>query len=96
MPANKRAFTYAEAGRRHFRIRIGCVSISIRVPGNSKVRPGVLGKELLDGLGLISFPKISGSRGLHVVVPIRVEPDADPVLKFAEPVAKLAAEHPKN
>ena len=32
--------------------------------------------ELLDKLGLESFPKTSGSRGLHVFVPIRVGPTA--------------------
>jgi len=47
-------------------------------------------------LGLESFPKTSGSRGLHVLVPIRVGPSADEVLKFAEKaVARLAAAHPK-
>ena len=70
-------------------------------PGSGKfedaARAGVLVKELLDGLGLISFPKTSGSRGLHVFVPIQVGPDADLVLKFAEQfVAKLASEHPKQ
>ena len=58
---------------------------------------GLLLKKMLDGLGLISFPKTSGSRGLHVLVPIRTEPSADEVLKFAEQVvARLAANHPKQ
>ena len=53
-------------------------------------------KEVLDKLNLNSFPKTSGSRGLHVFVPIRVGPTADEVLKFAEKVvAKLASEYPK-
>src|ERR1700730_8247346 len=70
-------------------------------PGSGKfedaARAGVLVKELLDGLGLLSFPKTSGSRGLHVFVPIRVGPDADEVLKFAERcAAKLASEYPKQ
>jgi bifunctional non-homologous end joining protein LigD len=57
---------------------------------------GILVKELLDKLKLNSFPKTSGSRGLHVFVPIRVGPTADEVLKFAERVvAKLATGHPK-
>jgi bifunctional non-homologous end joining protein LigD len=57
---------------------------------------GCLLKELLDKLHLPSFPKTSGSRGLHVFVPIRVGPTADEVLKFAERVvARLAAAHPK-
>jgi len=57
---------------------------------------GCLLQELLDKLGLKSFPKTSGSRGLHVFVPIRVGPAADEVLKFAEKVvARLASTHPK-
>jgi bifunctional non-homologous end joining protein LigD len=47
--------------------------------------------ELLKRLGLESFPKTSGSRGLHVLVPIRVGPTADKVLKFAEKTVELLA-----
>jgi bifunctional non-homologous end joining protein LigD len=69
-------------------------------PGSGKFRDaaetGILLKEVLDKLELTSFPKTSGSRGLHVFVPIRLGPTADEVLKFAEKVvAKLAAAHPK-
>jgi len=57
---------------------------------------GILVKEVLDRLNLKSFPKTSGSRGLHVFVPIRVGPTADEVLKFAEKVVeKLASKNPK-
>jgi bifunctional non-homologous end joining protein LigD len=46
-------------------------------------------------LKLASFAKTSGSRGLHVLVPIRTGPDADEVLAFAESfVARMAAAHP--
>lgn len=52
-------------------------------------------KAALDALKLVSFAKTSGSRGLHVLVPIRPGPDADEVLTFAESfVARLAAAHP--
>jgi bifunctional non-homologous end joining protein LigD len=69
-------------------------------PGSGKfgdaAEAGCLLKEVLDRLGLKSFPKTSGSRGLHVFVPIRVGPPAVEVLKFAERVvAKLASDHPK-
>ncbi len=40
-------------------------------------------KEALDALELTSFVKTSGSRGVHVFVPIRVGPDADEVKGFA-------------
>jgi bifunctional non-homologous end joining protein LigD len=58
---------------------------------------GLLLKELLDELQLESFAKTSGSRGLHVFVPLRVGPIAEEVLEFAEAVvSKLAAKHPKQ
>ncbi len=51
-------------------------------------------KAALDSLGLVSFAKTSGSRGMHVLVPIRAGPDADEVLAFAESfVARVAAAH---
>jgi bifunctional non-homologous end joining protein LigD len=54
-------------------------------------------KDALDILGLVSFAKTSGSRGLHVSVPLRLGPTADEVLKFAERlVARIAAAHPKE
>ncbi|HEX3386358.1 MAG TPA: non-homologous end-joining DNA ligase [Mucilaginibacter sp.] len=57
---------------------------------------GLLIKEVMDTLDLISFPKTSGSRGLHIFIPIRVGPSADEVLSFAEQLlARIAAAHPK-
>jgi len=54
-------------------------------------------KAALGELGLLSFPKTSGSRGLHIFVPIRIGPSADEVLKFAERlVARVAAAHAKE
>jgi bifunctional non-homologous end joining protein LigD len=69
-------------------------------PGSGKfsdaAEAGCLLKELLDKLRLKSFPKTSGSRGLHVFVPVRVGPTADEILKFAERVvSRLATAHPK-
>ena len=60
-------------------------------------RAGLYVKELLDTIGLTSFPKTSGSRGLHVFVPLKPKHDADDVLKFAHQVANaVAAAHPKE
>ncbi len=60
-------------------------------------RAGLLVHEALDKVGLRSFPKTSGSRGLHVFVPIRIGPTADDVLKFAEEFsARLAEKYPKQ
>jgi len=60
-------------------------------------RAGLLVKEALGVLGLESFPKTSGGRGMHVFVPIRPGPDASDVLAFAEEVGtRLAGAHPKE
>jgi bifunctional non-homologous end joining protein LigD len=60
-------------------------------------RAGLRLKEVLDVLKLESFPKTSGSRGLHVFIPIKPETDVDEVLFFAESlVARLAAQFPKE
>lgn len=57
---------------------------------------GLLLKELLDELELVSFPKTSGSRGLHVFVPLRLGPDFVEVLPFAKEICeRLAAAHPQ-
>ena len=70
-------------------------------PGTGKfgdaAKAGLIVKEVLDALELESFPKTSGSRGMHVFVPIRVGPSANDVLVFAEKLtARLAADHPKE
>jgi bifunctional non-homologous end joining protein LigD len=58
-------------------------------------RAGLYVKEALDALKLESFPKTSGSRGMHILVPIRAETDASDVLSFAEAVGqRVAAAHP--
>jgi bifunctional non-homologous end joining protein LigD len=58
-------------------------------------KAALLVKKALDELKLKSFPKTSGSRGLHVFVPLRVGPDFDEVRSFASGLcARLASEHP--
>jgi bifunctional non-homologous end joining protein LigD len=60
-------------------------------------RAGLLVKEALDVLKLNSFAKTSGSRGMHILVPIRTGPDASEVLAFAEQVVgRVARAHPKE
>jgi bifunctional non-homologous end joining protein LigD len=52
-------------------------------------------RELLEELGLASFLKSSGSRGLHVVVPLVPTAETDAVKLFSMAVAEaLAARHP--
>jgi len=48
-------------------------------------------RELLDELGLCAFAKTSGSKGLHVVCPIRRRVEFDRTRKFAGNVARLLA-----
>ena len=60
-------------------------------------KAGLIFKEVLDKIGLASFPKTSGSRGLHVFVPLRAGQDFDEVLPFAKELCdRLAAAHPKD
>jgi bifunctional non-homologous end joining protein LigD len=51
--------------------------------------------ELLRGLGLVPFAKLSGSRGIHVVAPLKRTRLADDVRETAQVLAdRIAAEHP--
>jgi bifunctional non-homologous end joining protein LigD len=47
---------------------------------------------ILEDLGVRSYPKTSGARGLHVFVPLRRGPDQDAVRAFARDVGALLAE----
>jgi bifunctional non-homologous end joining protein LigD len=54
-------------------------------------------RELLDELGLESFVKTSGGKGLHIFVPLRPGPDVDVVLATARRICALAARaHPRH
>ncbi len=46
-------------------------------------RAGIVLRAILDEHGLVSFPKTSGSRGLHVFVPLRAGHSQDDVTGFA-------------
>jgi bifunctional non-homologous end joining protein LigD len=46
-------------------------------------------KKLLDGLGLISFIKTTGSHGLHVVVPLNGDENFETVRSFAQQAAAI-------
>lgn len=53
--------------------------------------------DVLEDLGLAPYLQTTGSRGLHVVVPLRGNADFDTVRQFARDVADLvAADDPKN
>jgi bifunctional non-homologous end joining protein LigD len=60
-------------------------------------RAGLRVKAGLETLKLRCYAKTSGSRGLHVLVPIGVGPDANDVLAFAQSfVARVAAAYPDD
>jgi len=59
-------------------------------------RVALLLREVLDDLGLIAFPKTSGSLGLHLHVPLGAANDGEHVKRFARAVAEaLAQRHPE-
>ena len=52
---------------------------------------------LLGELGLAAYPMVTGSRGIHLWVPIRRDRDTEQVKSFTRAVARLAAErHPDD
>ena len=60
-------------------------------------RAGLHVKAALDTLKMRSFPKTSASRGLHVLVPMQVGPDADEVPSFAQSLlGRVASAHPRE
>jgi bifunctional non-homologous end joining protein LigD len=66
------------------------------VPWSQTVQVALLVKELLDALGLESFPKTSGGKGFHVLVPLDRRSTFDDSRAFAEHVAgAIARAHPK-
>jgi bifunctional non-homologous end joining protein LigD len=54
-------------------------------------------KELIETIGLVPFVKSSGSRGLHIEIPIKAELDTDRVKAFALDIAlALKSLYPKD
>ena len=57
---------------------------------------GLIVRDALESLGMTPYVKTTGSRGLHVYVPIVREPTQDTVHTFAKTLAtELASRHPK-
>jgi bifunctional non-homologous end joining protein LigD len=66
------------------------------VPWSQTVEVALILKELLDALGLQSFPKTSGGKGFHILVPIARRSTYADTRGFAEVVAgAVARTHPK-
>jgi bifunctional non-homologous end joining protein LigD len=55
-------------------------------------RAGRLLRDILDERRLRSYPKTSGGRGLHVLVPLRPGPSQDEVRAFAREIGRVMAE----
>ena len=88
---------YAHVRRRR-PARLSCTSISIPAPGATfdRVRETALVvREALDTLKMPSLVKTTGSKGLHVYVPIVRGPDQKQVWTFAKALAQeLASRNP--
>jgi bifunctional non-homologous end joining protein LigD len=66
------------------------------VPWRETIQVALILKELLDQLGLESFPKTSGGKGFHVLVPIDRRSTFDDTRQFSEMIAgAIARAHPK-
>ncbi|HEX7082581.1 MAG TPA: DNA ligase D [Gaiellaceae bacterium] len=66
------------------------------VPWSQTVEVALILRELLDQLGLRSFPKTSGGKGFHVLVPLDRRSTYEDSRSFAEVVAgAIARSHPK-
>jgi bifunctional non-homologous end joining protein LigD len=66
------------------------------VPWAQTIEVALVLKELLDALGLESFPKTSGGKGFHVIVPVERRVTYADTRHFAEIVAgAIARTHPK-
>ena len=50
-------------------------------------------RDMLDGLGLKSFPKTSGGKGLHFFLPLNTEATYDQTKHFAKTVAETMERH---
>jgi DNA ligase D-like protein (predicted polymerase) len=66
------------------------------VPWSQTVEVALILRELLDALGLESFPKTSGGKGFHVLVPLDRRSTYEDTRRFSEHVAgAIARMHPK-
>jgi bifunctional non-homologous end joining protein LigD len=66
------------------------------VPWTQTVEVALILKQLLDALGLEGFPKTSGGKGFHVLVPVARRVTYEDTRRFAEIVAgAIARAHPK-
>ena len=61
------------------------------------VRAALVLRDILDELGMRGYPKTTGGKGLHVVIPLRPGPSHDDVLTFSQAVAeRMVAKAPRH
>jgi len=66
------------------------------VPWPQTIQVALILRQLLDSLGLVSFPKTSGGKGFHVLVPVERRSTFEDTRSFSEIVAgAIARAHPK-
>jgi bifunctional non-homologous end joining protein LigD len=66
------------------------------VPWSQTIEVALILRDLLDALDLASFPKTSGGKGFHILVPVERRATFDDTRQFAEIVAgAVARAHPK-
>ncbi len=66
------------------------------VPWSQTIEVALILKQLLDALSLVSFPKTSGGKGFHVLVPLDRRSTYEDSRSFAEIIAgTIARTHPK-
>jgi bifunctional non-homologous end joining protein LigD len=61
------------------------------MPWSAMIEAALLTKVVLDELGLVSFPKTSGGKGLHIIVPLTSKQSWDDVKAFSQAVARHMA-----
>ncbi len=62
-----------------------------KLPWSEVIRGAKALRERLDALGLASFPRVTGGKGLHVVVPLKPSADWDTVKAFSYAIAESVA-----
>lgn len=67
-----------------------------QAPWGNVLRVALMAKEVLDGLGLPSYPKTSGSSGIHIYLPLKPKHDYPKIAGLAEALAnEIARRAPK-
>ena len=61
-------------------------------PFDEVIKAARVTKEILDGLGVVSYPKTSGSTGIHIYIPLGASYTYDQSKEFARVIARMVYE----